>query len=70
MLFDMVEHQGHSDVKFDGLVLLGDRNHALMKEQNECPWSRMDIEDHRYHSLCLGDVETEVVDELVKQWSI
>ena len=63
-------NSGHTDVDFDGLVLSGDVNCPLTEGQNECPWTRIDIKDHRYQSLCLGDVETEVVAELVKQWSI
>ena len=46
MLFDMVEHryqtQDHSDIEFDGLVLLDDGNRALI-EGHMHPWARMDI---------------------------
>ena len=44
------------------LDLPEDGNCVDVTEWSMCPWTRMNIEDHRYHSLCLCDVATEVAD--------
>ena len=46
------------------LDLPEDGNCVDVTEWSECPWTRMNIEDHQYQSLYLCDVEMKVADAM------